>query len=91
MRPAQADLPFTFIHKCALAFGIEITDLLEGCSANLSQLYASPARAAGQHTARETGHRDSATWPPISATSWRSPITCTYDYTAEAQQRSPST
>ena len=23
------DLPFTFIHKCALAFGIEITELLE--------------------------------------------------------------
>ena len=22
------DLPFTFIHKCALVFGIEITDLL---------------------------------------------------------------
>ena len=31
----KADLPFTFIHKCALAFGIEITDLLEGQSAKL--------------------------------------------------------
>ena len=31
----QTDLPFTFIHKCALAFGIGITDLLEGRSANL--------------------------------------------------------
>ena len=31
-----ADLPFTFIHKCALAFGIGITDLLEGHSAHLS-------------------------------------------------------
>ena len=28
----EADLPFTFIHKCALAFGIEITELLEGSS-----------------------------------------------------------
>ncbi len=26
----RTDLPFTFIHKCALAFGIELTDLLEG-------------------------------------------------------------
>ena len=30
------DLPFTFIHKCALAFDIGITDLLEGHSAVLS-------------------------------------------------------
>ena len=30
------DLPFTFIHKCALAFGIGITDILEGHSASLS-------------------------------------------------------
>ena len=26
---AEEDLPFTFIHKCAIAFGIEITELLE--------------------------------------------------------------
>ena len=32
------DLPFTFIHKCSLAFGIGITDLLEGHSANLSKI-----------------------------------------------------
>ena len=25
----EVDLPFTFIHKCALAFGIDITDLLK--------------------------------------------------------------
>ena len=29
----ELDFPFTFIHKCALAFGIGITDLLEGHSA----------------------------------------------------------
>ena len=32
----KVDLPFSFIHKCALAFGIELTDLLEGYSVNLS-------------------------------------------------------
>ena len=32
----QLDFPFTFIHKCSLAFGIGITDLLEGQSAHLS-------------------------------------------------------
>ena len=26
----EADLPFTFIHKCSLAFGIEMTELLRG-------------------------------------------------------------
>ena len=30
------DFPFTFLHKCALAFDIGITDLLEGQSAHLS-------------------------------------------------------
>ena len=24
------DLPFTFMHKCALTFGVELTELLEG-------------------------------------------------------------
>ena len=32
----KVDLPFTFIHKCALAFGLGITDLLEGQSARLT-------------------------------------------------------
>ena len=32
----EVDLPFTFIHKCALAFGIDITDLLEGHSSTLT-------------------------------------------------------
>ena len=30
------DLPFTFLHKCAKTFGVEITVLLEGESAKLS-------------------------------------------------------
>ncbi|MBQ6468738.1 MAG: AMP-binding protein [Lachnospiraceae bacterium] len=32
----KVDLPFTFIHKCALTFRIGISDLLEGQSARLS-------------------------------------------------------
>ena len=32
----SVDLPFTFIHSCAKAYGIEITDLLEGQGAKLS-------------------------------------------------------
>ena len=32
----KTDMPFTFIYKCALAFGIGITDLLEGHTARLT-------------------------------------------------------
>ena len=32
----QTDFPFTFIHKCALELGVEITDLMEGKSARLT-------------------------------------------------------
>ena len=42
----EVDLPFTFIHKCALAFGMEITDLLEGQSAHLSS-YAVTRKGRG--------------------------------------------
>lgn len=48
------DFPFTFIHKCALAFGIGITDLLEGQSAHLSS-YTVTRRGHGQQTAKEDG------------------------------------
>ncbi len=50
----ERDLPFTFIHKCALAFGIEITNLLEGHSARLSS-YTVTRAGQGQQTAKEDG------------------------------------
>jgi len=50
----RLDFPFTFIHKCALAFDIGITDLLEGHSARLSS-YAVTRRGKGQPTSREKG------------------------------------
>ncbi len=51
---ASEDLPFTFIHKCALAFGVEITDLLEGQSAKLTS-YNITRKGQGQTTANEEG------------------------------------
>ena len=48
------DLPFSFIHKCALAFGVEITDLLEGQSARLTS-YTVTRRGKGITTANEDG------------------------------------
>ena len=50
----QLDFPFTFIHKCALTFGIGISDLLEGKSAHLSS-YTITRKGQGQATAKEDG------------------------------------
>ncbi len=50
----KQDFPFTFIHKCALAFNIGITDLLEGKSANLLS-YTVTRKGEGQVTAKEDG------------------------------------
>ena len=50
----ELDFPFSFIHKCSLAFGVGITDLLEGRSAHLSS-YTVTRRGQGQRTAKEDG------------------------------------
>ena len=49
-----ADLPFTFIHKCALTFGMEITELLEGRAARLTS-YTVTRKGFGLQTAKEDG------------------------------------
>ncbi len=48
------DIPFSFIHKCALAFGVEINVLLEGRSAKLSS-YTVTRKGMGQETVKEDG------------------------------------
>ena len=48
------DLPFTFLHKCALTFGVELTELLEGQSAKLSG-YSITRKGHGLVTASEDG------------------------------------
>ena len=48
------DISFTFIHKCALHFDIEMTELLEGHSARLSS-YTVTRKGEGQETAKEDG------------------------------------
>ena len=50
----ETDLPFTFIHKCALTFGIELTELLEGRAARLSS-YTVTRMGEGLQTAKEEG------------------------------------
>ena len=80
------DLPFTFIHKCSLAFGIGITDLLEGHSAHLSS-YTVTRRGEGQQTAREPGIEIS-NLAPFFRNTLAEPYYVTYDYD-EAQQHMP--
>ena len=79
------DLPFTFIHKCALAFGIEITDLLEGYSAHLSS-YTVTRKGRGVTTARERGiqiqHLAPMFWGKMAEPYW-----VKYDYLPELQHR----
>ncbi len=50
----ETDLPFTFIHKCAQVFRVEIVELMEGSSARLSR-YAVTRRGKGELTAHEPG------------------------------------
>ena len=49
-----ADLPFSFMHKCAKIFGLELTELLEGHSAKLTG-YTVTRRGKGMVTASEDG------------------------------------
>ena len=48
------DIPFSFIHKCALAFNVEMMELLEGRSARLRS-YTVTRKGGGQKTAKENG------------------------------------
>lgn len=54
LESGKVDFPFSFIHKCALAFGVGITDLLEGRTAHLSS-YTVTRKGHGQETAKEDG------------------------------------
>ena len=49
-----ADMPFAFVHKCALAFDMELSELLEGKNAHLSS-YTVTRKGQGQETAKEEG------------------------------------
>ena len=51
----KADLPFTFIHKCSLAFGIELSELLEGHKTAHLSSYTVTRKGQGLETAKEDG------------------------------------
>ncbi len=49
------DFPFSFIHKCALEFGIGMSDLLEGTTSARLSSYTVTRKGEGQQTAKENG------------------------------------
>ena len=83
------DLPFTFMHKCAKAFGVEITVLLEGHSAKLSG-YTITRKDKGLVTASEDGItiQDLA---PMFRKKLATPYWVTYKYSEELQNQPIST
>ena len=83
---AEIDLPFTFMHKCALVFGVELTDLLEGHSAKLSS-YSVTRRAQGPVTASEDGITIQA-MAGLFRQKLATPYWVTYEY-SEALQHEP--
>ncbi|MDR0841450.1 MAG: AMP-binding protein [Christensenellaceae bacterium] len=83
---ARADLPFSFIHKCALTFNVGITDLMEGQSARLSS-YTVTRRGQGQTTAKEPGI-EIKNLAPLFRSKIAEPYWVTYEY-AEDQQNKP--
>ena len=79
------DLPFTFLHKCAKAFGVEITVLLEGRSAKLTG-YTVTRKDKGLVTASEDGItiQDLA---PMFRKKLATPYWVTYQYSADLQNK----
>ena len=81
----MADLPFTFIHNCARIFGVDITDLMEGRSANLRS-YTVTRKGQASITAREEGI-SIANLAPMFSGKIAEPFWVTYNYSAELQNK----
>jgi len=81
----KVDLPFSFMHKCAKVFGLEITELLEGHSAKLSA-YTVTRRGKGMVTASEDGITI-ADMAPMFRQKLATPYYVTYEYSEELQNK----
>ena len=83
----SVDLPFSFIHNCALLFGVELSDLLEGHSAAHLTSFAVTRRGMGRVTSKEQNIevRDLA---PRFRNKIAEPYWVTYTY-SDKQQNKP--
>ena len=81
----RVDLPFSFMHKCAKIFGLELTELLEGHSAKLTG-YTVTRRGKGMVTASEDGItiQDMAA---MFRQKLATPYWVTYEYSEELQNQ----
>lgn len=79
------DLPFTYMHKCAKVFGLEIADLLEGHSPKLTG-YTVSRKGKGLVTASEDGItiQDMA---PLFNKKIATPYWVTYEYSEDLQDK----
>ncbi len=80
-----SDLSFSFIHKCALVFGIELTELLEGHTARLSS-YTVTRKGQGHETAREEGIMIQNLAPKFKS-KIAEPYWVRYEYSEELQNK----
>ena len=81
----MADMPFTFIHKCAVAFNVDMTELLEGRAARLSA-YTITRKGEGSLTAKEEGIEISNLAPRFR-NKIAEPFYVRYEYSEELQQK----
>ena len=79
----RTDMPFTFIHKSAQAFNMELTELLEGHNARLSS-YTVTRRGTGESTAQEEGIAISNLAPKFKD-KLAEPYWVRYEYSEKAQ------
>ena len=79
----EADLPFTFLHKSSLALGVELTELLEGRTANLST-YTVTRKGNGIVTAAEDGITIQ-NMAPLFRQKLATPYWVTYKYSEKLQ------
>ncbi len=81
----KLDFPFTFIHKCSLAFNVGMSDLLEGTSAKLSS-YAVTRKGQGQETAKEDGI-EIQNLAPLFKNKMAEPYWVKYEYREDLQDK----
>ena len=81
----NVDIPFSVIHKCALTFGVELTELLEGSGAKLTG-YTVTRKGKGQQTAEEEGI-DIKNLAPKFRNKLAQPYYVHYEYSAKQQNR----
>ena len=81
----SVDLPFTFIHKCALTFNVGMSDLLEGQSARLSS-YTVSRKGNLQDKITEDGIQI-VNMAPMFRSKIAEPYWVTYEYSEELQNQ----